>query len=113
MDPPPALAPQEEDSSSSGEASTPEEELGEIVELPALDTSFEIPDPNSEELVFFDPVDHGWPYGHPWYHGIYDEHDCGGCSVGDMNNTSMMISMLHESETMVPCFGLECSLWQH
>nr|ACU16296.1 unknown [Glycine max] len=55
-------------SSSSGEDPSTPEELGEIVELPSLGTSFEIPDP-SGELVFFDP----WPYSQAWSHGIYDE----------------------------------------
>ncbi|XP_061371372.1 ethylene-responsive transcription factor TINY-like [Gastrolobium bilobum] len=84
--------PSPEDSSSS--SSTPED-LGEIVELPPLGTSFESPDP-SREFVFFDPVD-GWPYPHPWYHGIYDDQDNGGYFIGDMNN---MISM-QDSESMV------------
>lgn len=84
--------------------STPEE-LGEIVELPSLGTSFEIPEP-SGELVFFDPVD-GWPYSHPWYHGggIYEERECGGYFIEDQ------ISM-QESESMILC-GFEGSLWQH
>ncbi|OIW16082.1 hypothetical protein TanjilG_00039 [Lupinus angustifolius] len=55
-----------------------EEELGEIVELPHLGTSFESPDPVNNELVFFDPVD-VWPYSQPWYQSIYD----GGYYVGD------------------------------
>ncbi|XP_027357404.1 dehydration-responsive element-binding protein 3 [Abrus precatorius] len=63
-------------------ASTPED-LAEIVELPPLGTSFESPDP-STEFVFFDPDD-GWPYSHPWLHGIHD----GGYFVGDMNSISL------------------------
>ncbi|KAK7314423.1 hypothetical protein VNO77_32946 [Canavalia gladiata] len=75
-------------------ASTPED-LAEIVELPPLGTSFESPDPISE-FVFFDPDD-GWPYSHPWYHGVYD----GGYYIGgDLN----MISM-QDSESML------LSLW--
>lgn len=73
---------------SSGDPSTPEE-LGEIVELPALGTSFEWADPNNE-FVFFDPVD-GWFYPHPWYHSsIYEE-----------AQDSMVLN------------GFEGSLWQH
>lgn len=90
-------------SSSSGDPSTPEE-LGEIVELPPLGSSFESPDP-SNEFVFFDPVD-GWPYSHPWYHNIYDERDCGGYYIGDH------ISM-QDSESMMLCSFEEGSLWQH
>ncbi|XP_027342714.1 ethylene-responsive transcription factor TINY-like [Abrus precatorius] len=88
-------------SSGSGDPSTPEE-LDEIVELPSLGTSFELPDP-SNELVFFDPVD-GWPYSHPWCHGIYDDRDCGGYFIGDQ------ISM-QDSESVILC-GFEGSLWQ-
>lgn len=56
--------------SSSDEPSTPDE-LGEIVELPALGTSFELPDPSN--MVFSDP----WLYSHSWYNlnSIYDERD--------------------------------------
>lgn len=82
---------------SSSSSVAPEEELGEIVELPTLGSSFESPDP-SNEFVFFDPVD-GWPYPHPWYHSIYDDHD-------------IMISLQEDSDRMV-LFGLESSLWQH
>lgn len=93
-------------SCSSGEddPSTPEE-LGEIVELPSLGTSFEIPDP-SEGLVFSEPAD-GWPYSQPWCHGgcIYDERECGGYFIEDQ------ISMQYW-ESMILC-GFECSLWQH
>ncbi|XP_020203033.1 ethylene-responsive transcription factor TINY [Cajanus cajan] len=73
---------------------TPEEELGEIVELPALGTSFDSAEP-SPEFVFVEPDD-AWPYSQPWYHSIYD----GGYFIGDMNMVSM-----HESENMV------LSLW--
>ncbi|XP_057421885.1 ethylene-responsive transcription factor TINY-like [Lotus japonicus] len=86
-------------------SSSSSEELGEIVELPRLGTSFEIPDPGSE-LVFSDPVD-GWPYSHTWYHegqGIYDDRDCGGYYIGDQ------ISM-QDSESLILC-GFEASLWQ-
>jgi len=56
--------------SSSDEPSTPDE-LGEIVELPPLGTSFELPDPSN--MVFSDP----WLYSHSWYNldSIYDERD--------------------------------------
>ncbi|AET05216.2 putative transcription factor AP2-EREBP family [Medicago truncatula] len=56
--------------SSSDEPSTPDE-LDEIVELPALGTSFELPDPSN--MVFSDP----WLYSHSWYNlnSIYDERD--------------------------------------
>ncbi|TKY44586.1 Dehydration-responsive element-binding protein 3 [Spatholobus suberectus] len=74
-------------------AATPED-LGEIVELPPLGTSFDSPDP-SAEFVFLDPDD-AWPYSQ--YHGIYD----GGYFIGDMNN---MVSMQHDTESMV------LSLW--
>lgn len=79
-------------------ASTPaEDDLGEIVELPPLGTSFDSPiDPMSTEFVFLD-MDDGWPYSHPWYHGIYD----GGYLISDINN---MVSM-QESESML------LSLW--
>ncbi|KAG5060791.1 hypothetical protein AAZX31_01G134900 [Glycine max] len=76
-------------------AATPEDDLGEIVELPPLGTSFDSPD-RSSEFVFLD-MDDGWPYSHPWYHSIYD----GGYFISDMNN---MVSM-QESESMV------LSLW--
>ncbi|TKY60847.1 Dehydration-responsive element-binding protein 3 [Spatholobus suberectus] len=92
-------------SSSGGEDASTPEELGEIVELPSLGTSFEIPDPSKEELVFFDPVD-GWPYSHPWCHGIYDDRDCGGYFIGDQ------ISM-QDSQSMILCGFEEASLWQH
>ncbi|KAI4347078.1 hypothetical protein L6164_007927 [Bauhinia variegata] len=88
--------------SSSDDPSTPEE-LGEIVELPALGTSFESPDPSSD-FVFVDPVD-GWLYPHPWYHTIYDDKDCGAYFTADQ------ISM-QEAESLILC-GLEGSLWQH
>ncbi|KAK4280929.1 hypothetical protein QN277_012481 [Acacia crassicarpa] len=90
-------------STSSGEPSTPED-LGEIVELPALGSSFESPDPGNE-LVFLDPVD-GWLYPHPWYHSIYDEKDCSGHFLED--DTLLM----QEEESMGLC-GFEGSLWQH
>ncbi|CAL0313855.1 unnamed protein product [Lupinus luteus] len=51
-----------------------EEELGQIVELPHLGTSFESPDLSNNELVFFDTVE-GWSYSHPWYRNIYDGGD--------------------------------------
>ncbi|KAG5030147.1 hypothetical protein AAZX31_05G213100 [Glycine max] len=89
-------------SSSSGEDPSTPEELGEIVELPSLGTSFEIPDP-SGELVFFDP----WPYSQAWSHGIYDESES--YFFGDQ--ISMQDS---ETESMVLCgFAFEASLWQH
>ncbi|RDX66953.1 Dehydration-responsive element-binding protein 3, partial [Mucuna pruriens] len=68
----------------SSPAATPED-LGEIVELPTLGTSFDSPDPNTE-FVFLDPND-AWPYSHPWYHGIYD----GGYFIGDMNMNCILI----------------------
>ncbi|KAI4350813.1 hypothetical protein L6164_005227 [Bauhinia variegata] len=88
--------------SCSDDPSTPEE-LGEIVELPALGTSFESPDP-SNDFVFVDPVD-GWLYPYPWYHTIYDDKDCGFYLPGDQ------ISM-QEAESLILC-GFEDSLWQH
>ncbi|RZB95073.1 ethylene-responsive transcription factor TINY-like [Glycine soja] len=81
-------------SSSSGDGPSTPEELGEIVELPSLGTSFEIPDP-SGELVYLDP----WPYSQAWSHGIYDESE--GYFIGDS-----------ETESMILC-GFEGSLWQH
>ncbi|KAI5383054.1 ethylene-responsive transcription factor TINY [Lathyrus oleraceus] len=76
--------------SSSDEPSTPDE-LGEIVELPPLGTSFELPDPVN--MVFSDPVD-GWPYySHSW-----DQ-----ISMHQDNS---------ESISMILC-GFEGSLWQH
>lgn len=76
--------------SSSEEPSTPDE-LGEIVELPALGTSFELPDPVN--MVFSDPVD-GWPYySHSW-----DQ-----ISMHQDNS---------ESISMILC-DFEGSLWQH
>ncbi|XP_004503470.1 ethylene-responsive transcription factor TINY-like [Cicer arietinum] len=81
------------------------DELGEIVQLPSLETSFEIPDPNNE-LVYFDP----WPYSHSWYNqSIYDERDY---FIGEQ------ISMQHNDESgsnnnnVILC-GFEGSLWQH
>ena len=88
--------------SCSDDSSTPEE-LSEIVELPALGTSFESPDPNND-IVFADPVD-GWLYPHPWYHSIYDEEDCGGYFIGDQ------ISIQEAESTIL--YGFEGSLWQH
>ncbi|OIW09996.1 hypothetical protein TanjilG_32736 [Lupinus angustifolius] len=92
--------------SSSSESSTNscceesnEEELGKIVELPHLGTSYESPDPINNELVFFDPVD-GWPN----YYNIYD----GGYYVGD--HISMQDYYYSES---VMLSGFEGSLWQH
>lgn len=82
------------------------DELGEIVELPPLGTSFELPDPNNEFVLSDDPVD-GWPYSHPWYnHSIYDDRDCGVYFIGEDQ-----ISM-QDSESMILC-GFEGSLWQH
>ncbi|CAL0312504.1 unnamed protein product [Lupinus luteus] len=75
-----------------------EEELGKIVELPHLGTSYESPDPSNNELVFFDPVD-GWPN----YYNIYD----GGYYVGDH------ISMQDYYSESVMLSGFEASLWQH
>ncbi|KAL5052649.1 hypothetical protein RYX36_033331 [Vicia faba] len=76
--------------SSSEEPSTPDE-LGEIVELPALGTSFELPDPVN--MVFSDPVD-GWPYySHSW-----DQ-------ISMHQDNSESISMILR--------GFEGSLWQH
>ncbi|XP_047153597.1 ethylene-responsive transcription factor TINY-like [Vigna umbellata] len=75
-------------------AAAPEDDLGEIVELPPLGSIFDSPDPNTE-FVFVDP-DEGWPYPQPWCHGIYD----GGYFIGDTNMVSMQ-----ESESMV------LSLW--
>ena len=86
--------------SSSGDPSTPEE-LGEIVELPALGTSFESPDPN-KDFVFSDPADE-WLYPYPWYHSIYDDKDCGGYVIGDQ------ISM-QGADSIIPC-GFDGSLW--
>lgn len=80
----------------SSAASTPDDEdLGEIVELPSLGSSFDSPDPSGGgEFVFFDSVD-GWPY--QWDHGIYGEEQGGG---GYFNTISMQ-----DSESMV------LSLW--
>ncbi|KAK7251536.1 hypothetical protein RIF29_34826 [Crotalaria pallida] len=85
--------------------STPEEELGKIVELPVLGTSFESLNP-SNELVYFDPGSDGWPYSHPWYHNnnIYD----GGYYIEDQ------VSMQEDSESVMVCgFEFEGCLWQH
>ena len=78
-------------------STAPEDELGEIVELPSLGTSFESPEP-SKEFVFLVDSDDVWPYySHPWYHGIYD----GGYFISDINMVSMqdsdinLISQLH------------------
>ncbi|WJZ97908.1 hypothetical protein VitviT2T_016478 [Vitis vinifera] len=61
---------------STSDASTPEE-LGEIVELPSLGTSFETPE-SGNDFVFVDSVD-GWLYPPPWLHtaddcGYFSEH---------------------------------------
>jgi len=77
---PPSLTP----SSSLSSSSTPYD-LGEIVELPQLETYFESPDPNNE-FVFLDPVD----YSHSWYHSIYsDEEDNDYGSECNFNMVSM------------------------
>ena len=99
--------------SSSADVSTPdpEEDLGEIVELPSLGTGFSEPDPNND-FVFFDPVD-GWSYPHPWWHhGLYDNDDeknkyCGGFSV---DHNSVQEEGL---EGLILCGFDEGSLWQH
>ncbi|KAE9613978.1 hypothetical protein Lal_00016408 [Lupinus albus] len=75
------------------------EELGKIVELPHLGTSYESPDPSNNELVFFDPVD-GWPNN---CYNIYD----GGYYVGDH------ISMHDYYSESVMLSSFEASLWQH
>ncbi|OIV93478.1 hypothetical protein TanjilG_18694 [Lupinus angustifolius] len=75
-----------------------EEELGKIVELPHLGTSFESLDLGNNELVFFDTVE-GWPYSHPWYHNIYDGGD--NISVQDYYSESVMLC------------GFEGSFWEH
>lgn len=91
--------------SSSDEPSTPDE-LGEIVELPALGTSFELPDPSS--MVFSDP----WLYSHSWYNlnSIYDERDYfmeDQISMQQDNNNSEIISNM-----ILSGFGFEgTSLW--
>ncbi|KAL1363527.1 hypothetical protein HN51_011741 [Arachis hypogaea] len=98
--------------SSSEEPSTPEE-LGEIVELPALGTSFESAEAN-KEMVFLEPVD-GWLYPHPWwYHSssIYEEEvreDCGVYFTGDQ------ISMHTQSKShQYTTLDLDPpSLWQY
>lgn len=96
-------------SSSSGDVPTTPEELGEIVQLPSLGSSFQEPDPNNE-FVFFDPVE-GWSYPHPWYHSLYDDVEnklyCGGYFSGD--HSSMQEE---ETEGLILC-GFEGSLWQH
>ncbi|CAL0322164.1 unnamed protein product [Lupinus luteus] len=93
MELPPPVASQSSPPLSSSTSSTvaaeEEEELGEIVELPMLGSSFESPEPVNE-FVFIDSVD-GWPYPQPWYHSIYDEHD-----------------IISESRALC---GLETSLW--
>ncbi|PNX92972.1 dehydration-responsive element-binding protein 3-like [Trifolium pratense] len=91
-------------SSSSGEPSTPDD-LGEIVELPALGTSFELPDPNN--MIFSDPVDGSWT----WFnnHSIYDERDY----FKDLDQISMQQDTNSESFTsMILCGYYEGSLWQ-
>jgi EREBP-like factor len=90
-------------SSSSGEPSTPDD-LGEIVELPALGTSFELPDPNN--MIFSDPVDGSWT----WYnnnHSIYDERDY----FKDLDQISMQEDNTESITSMILC-GYEGSLWQ-
>ncbi|KAL2321315.1 hypothetical protein Fmac_030284 [Flemingia macrophylla] len=62
------------------------EDLAEIVELPALGSSFDSPDP-SPEFVFLDPDD-AWPHPPPSCHGIFD----GGYFIGDINMVSMLES---------------------
>ncbi|MED6220706.1 hypothetical protein PIB30_047465 [Stylosanthes scabra] len=95
---------------SSEEPSTPEE-LGEIVELPALGTSFESVEA-SKEMVFLEPVD-GWLYPHPWWYNssssIYEEEvreDSGGDQI---SMQSVFQSKFHHS-----IFDFDPpSLWQH
>ena len=77
--PPPSLTP-----TSSSSSSTPYD-LGEIVELPQLETHFESPDP-SNEYVFLDPVD----YSHSWYHSIYGDEEENGYGSGCNFNTVSM-----------------------
>ncbi|PNY02890.1 dehydration-responsive element-binding protein 3-like [Trifolium pratense] len=71
-------------SSSSSSSSTPDD-LGEIIELPQLETCFESPDPNNE-FVFFDPVDSS----HSWYHSIYDNEEENGYGSGCNFNLESM-----------------------
>jgi len=91
--------------SSSDEPSTPDE-LGEIVELPALGTSFELPDPSN--MVFSsDP----WLYSHSWYNlnldSIYDERDY------FMEDQISMQQDNNNSENIMILSGFEgTSLWQ-
>ncbi|KAL0410616.1 UNVERIFIED_CONTAM: Dehydration-responsive element-binding protein 3 [Sesamum latifolium] len=55
--------------SSSDVSTTAPEELGEIVELPELGSSYEWVDPTREEFVFGQDV--GWEcYNHPWLDGL-------------------------------------------
>ncbi|KEH27173.1 putative transcription factor AP2-EREBP family [Medicago truncatula] len=76
--PPPSPMP------TSSSSSTPYD-LGEIVELPQLETYFESPVPNNE-FVFLDPVD----YSQSWYHSIYgDEEENGYGSGCNLNMISM------------------------
>ncbi|GAU11710.1 hypothetical protein TSUD_74610 [Trifolium subterraneum] len=89
--------------SSSDEPSTPDD-LGEIVELPALGTSFELPDPNN--MIFSDPVDGSWT----WYnsHSIYDERDY----FKELDQISMHEDNSASITSTILC-GYEGSLWQH
>jgi len=66
-------------------------DLGEIVELPQLETYLESPDPNNE-FVFLDPVD----YSQSWYHNIFGDEEENGYGNGCNFN---MISM-HDPENM-------------
>lgn len=58
-------------SSSSEDVSTPPEELGEIVELPSLGTSYDSVEPTQEDFLFLPDV--GWDYfNHPLLDNLVD-----------------------------------------
>lgn len=66
--------------------STESDELGEIVELPSLGTSYESPELNNE-FVFMDSED-GWVYPPPWLQSVEDCVNVREESGGTENGTS-------------------------
>ncbi|KAJ4850596.1 Dehydration-responsive element-binding protein 3 [Turnera subulata] len=70
-------------------SSSPEEELGEIVELPRLETSFDSAEFGSD-FVFFDSVD-GWMYPPPWMQTVESSYNgCGGGGAGYVTDDFML-----------------------
>ncbi|CAN6680978.1 unnamed protein product [Malus baccata var. baccata] len=94
--------------STSGDAGTPEE-LGEIVKLPSLGTSYESAESGSE-FVFADSVE-GWLYPPPWWHNSYLEEENGYNNL--INSIIRDDQMLMSEPPAAERVGVEAFLWQH